>query len=117
MIPCISEFDFKCHHLVITSHSRQSLGPHIALSSYSSGGFSILPVEFVVTFDRCSACAQSFGTYENNYSTVATVYGVVPVAAVVPVFPAGPCRHYRGSTAVFLHRGVGGRMTLLVKSG
>ena len=33
--------------------------------------------------------------------TVVAVSGVVPVAAVVPVFSTGTYRHYRGTTAVY----------------
>ena len=50
-----------------------------------SNGPSLVPVA------RCSACEIAWHRWEQH---VVAVCGVLPVAAIAPVFPAGACRHY-----------------------
>lgn len=41
---------------------------------------------------------QLLGTYWATAAPVVAVYGIVPFAAIVPVFPPGAYRHYKGTT-------------------
>ena len=62
------------------------------MGSDHSIGPSIVPVE--CRLPASAHCLVHMG------KPVVAVYGVVPVAAIVSIFPAGTYRHYRGTTTI-----------------